>query len=96
MKRILAGVVAFLLLISMPVIAIVSLLLLAGLYWAFVLMTHNLIHNNWIAIPIDLCMLGVIYSVMKVSRYHLGNKLNESGGAGINPEELDDNDDSRE
>jgi hypothetical protein len=71
MKKILTGIVAFILMISGLVLVGLAILSLIASYVLFVMMTHYLIHNLWISIPIDICMLGVISSIMKMSRqYH--------------------------
>lgn len=69
--KIIAGIVAFVLLASTLVFIGLILLALALSYFALVALTHHLIPNLWISVPIDICILGVIYSVMKISReYH--------------------------
>ena len=88
--KIVSALVGLLLLASAPILILGILAILAICYWGIVIMTHHLISNNWIAIPIDICVLGVIYSIMKTSRQTFGDKLNESGGAGIDPEEIED------
>lgn len=75
--KFLAAIVGLLLLASTPVLIFIVLVALAACYWGLVLMTHHLIHNNWIAVPIDLFVLGVIYSLIRTSREHFSSTEDE-------------------
>ena len=74
---ILAAIIGLLLLTSTFVLILAVLAALAACYFGLVVMTHRFITNNWIAIPIDLCILGAVYSVFKTSREHFSSNKNK-------------------
>lgn len=76
-STILAAIVILLLTLATILFSILILLFLGLSYWLFVFKTHMLINNLWFEVPIDICMLGIIYSVMKVSREYFSKAIDQ-------------------